>query len=58
MDSSFCSVSTHRSVSINDEVVLKTMNMHAEDYNMKLQLGEIVYKHAKEYGIPEESLPK
>ena len=22
------------------------------------QLGEIVYKHAKEYGIPEESLSK
>ena len=48
LDSSFSSVSTHRSVSINEEVVLKTMNMYEhEDYNMKLQLGEIVYKHAK-----------
>ena len=58
LESSFSSVSTTRSVSINEEAVLKTMNMHAEEYQRKLELGEIVYKHAKEYGIPEESLPK
>jgi len=37
---------------------MKTMNMHAEEYERKLQLGEIVYKHAKDCGIPEESLCK
>ena len=58
LESSFSSVSTTRSVSISEEAVLKTMNMHAEEYQRKLGLGEIVYKHAKEYGIPEESLPK
>ena len=58
LESGFSSVFTARSVSVNEEVVLKTMNMHAEEYERKLQLGEIVYKHAKEYGIPEESLPK
>jgi len=58
LESNFSSVSTTRSVSINEEAVLKTMNMHAEEYERKLQLGEIVYKHAKDYGIPEESLSK
>jgi len=58
LESSFSVVSTTRSVSISEEVVLKTMNIHAEEYERKLQLGEIVYKHAKECGIPEESLPK
>ena len=58
LESGLSSVSTTRSVSVNEDVVLKTMNMHAEEYERKLQLGEIVYKHAKEYGIPEESLPK
>ena len=56
LESSFSSVSTARSVSINEEAVLKTMNMHAEEYARKLELGEIVYKHAKDLGIPEESL--
>ncbi len=41
LESGFSSVSTTRSVSINEEVVLKTMNMHAEEYERKLQLGEI-----------------
>ena len=58
LESGFSSVSTARSDSVNEEVVFKTMNMHAEEYERKLQLGEIVYKHAKEYGIPEESLPR
>ena len=58
LESGFSSVSTTRSVSVSEEVVLKTMNMHAEEYERKLHLGEIVYKHAKEYGIPEESLSK
>ena len=58
LESSFTSVSTTRSVSINEEAVMKTMNMHAEEYERKLQLGEIVYKHAKDCGIPEESLCK
>ena len=31
------------------------MDMHAEEYDRKLQLGELIYKH---HGIPEESLPK
>ena len=44
LESGFSSVSTTRSVSVNEEVVLKTMNMHAEEYERKLQLGEIVYK--------------
>jgi hypothetical protein len=43
---------------INEEAVLKTMDMHAEEYEGKLKLGEIVYKHVKDHGIPEESLPK
>ena len=38
--------------------MFKTIEMHAEDYERKLQLGEIVYKHVKDRGIPEESLPK
>ena len=61
LESSFSSVSTSRSckaISINEEAVLKTLDMHAEVYERKLQLGEIVYKHAKDRGIPEESLPK
>ena len=58
LESSFSSVSTTRSVSINEEAVFKTIEMHAEDYERKLQLGEIVYKHVKDRGIPEESLPK
>ena len=35
LESGFSSVSTTRSVSINEEVVLKTMNMHAEEYQRK-----------------------
>ena len=58
LESNFSSVSTHKCISINEEAVYKTMDMHAEDYERKLQLGEIVYKHAKDRGIPEESLPK
>ena len=58
LESSFSSVSTHKSISINEEAVFKTMEMHAEEYERKLQLGEIVYKHAKDCGIPEESLPR
>ena len=38
--------------------MFKAMDMYAEEYNRKLQLGEIVYKHAQNRGIPEESLPK
>ena len=41
LESSFSSVSTTRSVSINEEAVLKTMNMHAEEYQRKLELVEI-----------------
>ncbi len=61
LESSFSSVSIHRSnkpIAINEEVVIKTLDMDAEDYEKKLQLGEIVYKHVKEHGIPEESLSK
>ena len=58
LESDFSSVSTYKSISINEEAVFKTMDMHAEDYERKLQLGEIVYKHAKDRGIPEESLPR
>ena len=61
LESSFSSVSTHRPskpISINEEVVIKTLDMDAEDYEKKLQLGEIVYKHVKERGIPEESLSR
>ena len=42
LESSFSLVSNTRSVSINEEAVLKTMNMHAEEYQRKLKLGEIV----------------
>ena len=58
LESSFSSVSTHKPISINEEAVLKTIDMYAEVYERKLQLGEIVYKHAKDRGIPEESLPR
>ena len=58
LESDFSSVSTNKSISINEEAVFKTMNMDAEEYERKLQLGEIVYKHAKDHGIPEESLSK
>ena len=58
LESSFSSVSTRRSITINEEAVIKTLDMDAEDYEKKLQLGEIVYKHVKERGIPEESLSK
>ena len=61
LESIFSSVSTHRPskpVTINEEAVIKTLDMDAEDYEKKLQLGEIVYKHVKERGIPEESLSK
>jgi hypothetical protein len=59
LESNFSSVSTTRSCKpINEEAVFKTMNMDAEEYERKLQLGEIVYKHAKDHGIPEESLSK
>ena len=61
LESNFSSVSTTRSckpISINEEAVFKTMDRHAEEYERKMQLGEIVYKHAKDRGIAEESLPK
>ena len=59
LESNFSSVSTTRSCKpINEEAVIKTMNMDAEEYERKLQLGDIVYKHAKDCGIPEESLSK
>ena len=58
LESSFSSMSTTRSVSINEEAVLKTIEMHAEEYDRKLQLGEIVYKYAKDCEIPEESLSR
>ena len=61
LESNFSSVSTSRSckpISINEEAVLKTLDMHAEEYERKLELGEIIYKHVKDRGIPEESLPK
>ena len=48
LESSFSSVSTTRSCKpINEEAVIKTKNMDAEEYERKLQLGGIVYKHAK-----------
>jgi hypothetical protein len=61
LESNFSPVSTTRyckPILINEEAVLKTMDMHAEEYEGKLKLGEIVYKHVKDHGIPEESLPK
>ena len=58
LESSFSSVSTHKPMSINEEAVLKKMNMDAEDYERKLQLGEIIYKHVKDREIPEESIPR
>ena len=58
LESTFSLVSTTRSSSLNEEAVLKTMNMHAEEYARKLELGEIVYKYENERGIPEESLPR
>jgi hypothetical protein len=61
LESNVSSVSTTRScksIVINEEAVFKTIEMHAEDYERKMQLGEIVYKHVKDRGIPEESLPK
>ena len=61
LESNFSSVSTSTSckpIYINEEAVFKAMDMYAEEYNRKLQLGEIVYKHAQNRGIPEESLPK
>jgi len=58
LESGFSSVSTRRSITINEEVVIKTLDMDAEEYERKLQLGEIVYKHVKDRGIPEESLSK
>ena len=58
LESSFSSVSTHRSIKINEEAVLKKMNMDAEEYERKLQLGEIIYKHVKDREIPEESIPR
>ena len=61
LESNFSSVSTSTSckpIYINEEAVFKAMDMYAEEYNRKLQLGEIVYKHAQNRGIPEESLQK
>ena len=52
LESNFSSVSTSRSISINEEAVFKTLDMHAEEYERKLELGEIVYKHVKYCGIP------
>ena len=34
------------------------LGWYVRSYEWKLQLGEIVYKHAKDRGIPEESLSK
>ena len=61
LESSLSSVSTNRScktIAINEEAVFKTMRMDAEDYQRKLQLGEIVYKYAKDCEISEESLSR
>ena len=61
LESNFSSVYTSTSckpIYINEEAVSKAMDMYAEEYNRKLQLGEIVYKHSQNRGIPEESLQK
>ena len=61
LESDFSSVSTTSSckpMSINEEAVLKTLEFHAEEYERKLQLGEIIYKHVKDREIPEESIPR
>ena len=43
LESNFSSVSTTRSCKpINEEAVIKTMNMDAEEYERKLQLQKIV----------------
>ena len=50
LESNFSSVSTTRSVSINEEAVLKTMNMHAEEYERKLQLvGCFLFIHVARF---------
>jgi hypothetical protein len=61
LESNFSSVSTTRSckpILINEEALLKTMDMDAKEYEGKLKLGERVYNHVKDRGITEESLRK
>ena len=44
-------------VSVDRGVVIKTLKMYDEEYTKKLELGETIYKVAKEMDIDEESNP-
>ena len=55
-ESDFSSISTTKSTPINEEFVIKSMEMNADEYNSKLLLGGIVAKTVVEKKIPQDSL--
>ena len=55
-ESNFSSISTTKSTTINEEFVIKSMEMNADEYNKQLLLGEIVAKTVVEKKIPQDSL--
>merc|ERR1712082_37619 len=54
--SGFSSVSTTKSTPINEEFVIKSMEMNADEYNKKMELGKIVAKTVVEKKIPQDRL--
>ena len=55
-ESDFSSISTTKSTPINEEFVIKSMEMNADEYNKKMELGKIVAKTVVEKKIPQDSL--
>ena len=55
-ESDFSSISTFTSTPINEELVLKTMMMNADEYNNKMETGKIIAKAIDGKKIPQDSL--
>ena len=54
--SDFSSISTYTSTPINEEFIIKTMEMNADKYKQVMKVGKIVAKAIKNGEIPQDSL--
>ena len=54
--SDFSSISTYTSTPINEEFIIKTMEMNADKYKQDMKVGKIVAKAIKNGEIPQDSL--
>ena len=55
-ESDFSSVSSNTSTTINEEFVIKRLKMNTDEYNKKMELGEIIAKAIKVGEIAQDSL--